>query len=200
MLHPASSSLIEIVWICAPAFILPLSLQNHCPSTWWTRDQITYRWDSYYMHNMFERQVNSDWSTARWRCDWDSDADQSCIWSAPLFNMGDSWDAFLALLKILNSGSQSFENIDGRSSEHGRWSPRAITCGRSNLHSSMGWERQGKCRPVRRHASCRWAAPGLQAAGSTHSPVSRSTVIFLPFMVIMILVKPRRPKFLEMFF
>ena len=39
-----------------------------------------------------------------------------------------------------------------------------------------------------------------QAAGRTHSPVSRSTVIFLPFMVIMILVKPRRPKFLEMFF
>ena len=163
MLHPASSSLIEIVWICAPAFILPLSLQNHCPSTWWTRDQITYRWDSYYMHNMFERQVNSDWSTARWRCDWDSDAEQSSVQHHGSI-MGIHEMRFL-LFKIWNSGPQRFENIGGRSSEHGRWSTvlestRAITCRRSFLHSSIGWETQGKathqkCHPLRRHASCR---------------------------------------------
>jgi hypothetical protein len=80
------------------------------------------------------------------------------------------------LFKIWNYGSQSFENIGGRSSEHGRWSTvlestRAIWRRRSYLHSFIGWWDRAKLptrdavryedmrRAAHRHPGGKQAAP-----------------------------------------
>lgn len=92
------------------------------------------------------------------------------------------WDGFLAVSKfcVLNFRNMGCQNggceaITRHFSICLAWAPPQFSplvswCSRTRMGGDI------------RHASCRWLAPGRQA-GSTHSPVFHSVVIFLLSMV-----------------